>query len=181
MLTWFRDRARTARTASKLYGSIVTHARSPAFYAELGVPDSLDGRYGVLVLHMWLALDRLGREGKAGAEVSRALIEAFVIDMDDNMREIGVGDLSVPRKVKKAAAGLYDRKAEYEAALTNRDGRQLAEAVARHVANDASWPGAGLLAAHVIATRDALSGMSASALLDGDLVFPVPAFSGDSP
>ena len=106
MLTWLRSRSLSGRTASGLYGSIVAQARQPAFYAGGGVPDTLEGRFGMIVVHMFLVLERLRRDGDNGQVLGRALLEAFATDMDDSMREIGIGDLSVPRRVKKAAAAL---------------------------------------------------------------------------
>lgn len=108
MLTWLRVRKWSGRTAAELYGSIVTAARREAFYLDFGVPDTPDGRFAMVVTHTYLILERLRQEGQAGQELSRAVVEAFVTDMDDCMREMGVGDLTVPQKVKKAAGALYD-------------------------------------------------------------------------
>lgn len=116
MLTWWRARSRAGRTASDLYGSIVTAARRQPFYAEYGVLDTPDGRFAMVIVHMYLALERLQREGPAGQELSRALVEAFVTDMDDSMREMGIGDLTIPRKVKKAAGALYECAEAFRAA-----------------------------------------------------------------
>jgi cytochrome b pre-mRNA-processing protein 3 len=174
MLTWLRERGRTGRTASKLYGSIVAQARNPAFYTELGVPDSLDGRYGVLVVHLWLILDRLKRT-PAAEGLARALVETFVTDMDDNMREIGVGDLSVPRKVKKAAAGLFDRTREYDAALASGDDAALRAALGRHLAGSETWPTAGPLLDWIRASRGELTRWPDDRLLAGEILMPTPS------
>ncbi len=105
---------------------IVAQARSPAFYAVHGVPDTPDGRYEVILLHLFLILERLKALGQPGRVLSQNLIEVFVEDMDDSMREMGVGDLSVPRKVKKAAAGLWDRAGVYRTALAEAGDANLA-------------------------------------------------------
>lgn len=173
MFTWIDARGRTGRTASNLYGSIVTQARRPAFYTDLGVPDSMEGRYGLLVLHLWVVVDRLARIGGDADRLSRALIEAFVTDMDDNMREIGVGDLSVPRKVKKAAAGLYDRAREYEQALEAGDEAGLADVVSRHMGGLA--PGAAIaLARYVRDARQHLASIASAEIAAGRVTFPSP-------
>ena len=78
----------------------------------------------MMVLHLVLVLRRLAREGEAGAGSQEALTEAFVIDMDDNMREMTVGDLAVPRQVKRAVAVLHDRYAAYGKALAASAGRR---------------------------------------------------------
>ena len=113
MLTWFTRRGSDARVATELYGLIVTAARQPALYLAGDVPDTKEGRFALLVIHMALVLERLRPEGEAGSALGQALIETFVTDIDDNMREIGIGDLSVPRNVKKAAAALENRWNRY--------------------------------------------------------------------
>jgi cytochrome b pre-mRNA-processing protein 3 len=119
----------TTRTAREIYGSIVTSARQRTFYADWKVPDTPEGRFELLVIHMALVMQRLGRAGASGPDLSRALAEAFVIDIDDNMREIGIGDLAVPRKVKRAAAALYDRHTDIGAALASGDSAAVAAIV----------------------------------------------------
>jgi cytochrome b pre-mRNA-processing protein 3 len=113
MLTWLTRRSSDTRVAPELYGLIVTAARQPTFYLAGGVPDTKEGRFALLVVHMALVLERLRPEGEAGSALGQALIETFVTDIDDNMREIGIGDLSVPRNVKKAAAALENRWNRY--------------------------------------------------------------------
>jgi cytochrome b pre-mRNA-processing protein 3 len=117
MFTWFKPRNPLAAKASELYGLIVTASRRPDFYLDGGVPDTKEGRFSVLVMHLALVLERLRAEGGAGSAFGQAVIEAFVTDMDDNMREIGIGDTSVPRNVKKAAAALEARWNRYREAL----------------------------------------------------------------
>ena len=117
MLAWLNSRSADDRKAADLYGAVVAQARNPAFYAECGIDDTPEGRYELIVLHLVLVLERLSAIGPAAAGLSRCLVETFVSDMDDSLREMGVGDLTVPKKVKKAAGGLYDRTAEYGAAL----------------------------------------------------------------
>lgn len=109
MLNWLKERQTRSRTAQQLYGAIVAQARQPAFYTDLSVPDTARGRFELIALHVVLVLHRLQTEGAATAELARVLGETFVIDMDDNMREMSFSDLAVPREIKKAAAALFDR------------------------------------------------------------------------
>lgn len=129
MLNWFRTRNVNARKAKELYGAVVAAARQPEFYREYGVPDTLNGRYEMIVLALFQLLERLRAEGTAAEELSRLTLEAFFTDMDDCMREIGVGDLTVPKKVKKAAAGFYERTKTYRAALDAGDKAAMATAI----------------------------------------------------
>lgn len=117
MMPWFRRRAAVGRRAEKLYGSVVATARHPAFYRDNGVPDTPEGRFELIALHLFLALD-CGREKDAAAtELSQRTIETFVTDMDDCMREMGVGDMAVGKKVKRAAAAFYERAGAYRRGL----------------------------------------------------------------
>lgn len=117
MISWFTDRFLTKHSANNLYGAVVAFARSPLFYEQIGVADTPEGRYEILVLHLFLVMEKLRCLGVKGQRLSQELIDKFVIDIDDNFREMGVGDLSVPRKVKKAAGAFYDRAEVYRAAL----------------------------------------------------------------
>lgn len=113
IFAWFRGRSKVARTATELYGSIVTQARQPTFYSQYGVPDVAEKRYEMIVLHIVLVLERLRASGSVGAEASQELVEVFVRDLDGSIREMAVGDTKVPTNVKKAAAGLLDRDLLY--------------------------------------------------------------------
>ena len=115
-----------------LYGQAVDQARRPAFYAGLGVPDTLDGRFDMVALHVFLLLHRLKREGQAQGAVGQALFDIMFADMDGGLREMGVGDLSVGRKIKQMATGFYGRVAAYEAGLAG-DGPALEEALRRNL------------------------------------------------
>src|SRR5690242_9073061 len=91
-------------TVRALYGAIVAQARAPAFYMNYGVPDTLDGRFELLVLHAFLYFRRLKREPAAEAgEAGQAVFDLMFLDMDRSLRELGVGDLSVPKKIKRMA------------------------------------------------------------------------------
>jgi cytochrome b pre-mRNA-processing protein 3 len=175
MLRWLRDRARTRRIGRALYDSIVAQSRAEAFYRALRVPDTVEGRFELVVLHMHLVLERLRREASPATDVSRALIEAFVSDMDDNMREMGIGDLSVPRRVKRTAAALFERSRDYAAAQHAAASLDvLPAALAEHIYSQSNLPHDGplRLAAYV---RDAIAALDRQDVLApslGNLEFP---------
>ena len=171
MLEAFRTRATLRRKAGEIYGAIVTQARQPAFYARLGVPDTPAGRYDMVVLHLVLVLERL-RQGGAAEPLQQALIETFVADMDDSMRELGTGDVIVGKKVRRAAAGFYERALDYRAALAAEDTGTLEQALARHgLAGNAGQTGRAL-AAYVRAAAAALESQG-SEVLAGRVAFPL--------
>lgn len=146
MLDSLRTRAETRRKASEIYGAVVTQARDPLFYAMLGVPDTPSGRYEMVTLHLFLVLERLKAEGDAVEPLPRLLSEAFVSDMDDSLRELGTGDLAVPKKVRRAAAGLYERTMAYRPAFAASDAAALENVFREHVFAGADSAGAAALA-----------------------------------
>ena len=175
MFTWFRQPARLSRTATELYGAVVAQARNPAFYADGGIPDTAEGRYELIVLNLFLVLERLNRAGAAAQDLSRRLIETFVTDMDDNLREMGVGDLSVPRKVKRAAGGIYERGALYRRALTRGEAASE-QGICQEFAGAAriSSEAAVVLLRYARVADGHLAGLSDETCLAGKISFPHP-------
>jgi cytochrome b pre-mRNA-processing protein 3 len=117
MLARWRETKRRRDVAVALFASVMDAARDPVLYVSHGASDTTDGRFEMLCAHLTILTTRLRRLPEDGEEMARAVNEAFVIAMDDTMRQVGIGDLSVPRKVKKTAAALYDRHRDYAGAL----------------------------------------------------------------
>jgi cytochrome b pre-mRNA-processing protein 3 len=144
-MSWLRpDPLR--KEAEATYAAVVAQARRPEFYAQLGVPDTLDGRFELVALHTFLILRRLKSQGEGGA--GQALVDLFIQDMDASLRELGAGDLGVGRKVKAMAQAFYGRIAAYDAGLA--DGAESLEAaLRRNLYGTAAEPGppAAILAA----------------------------------
>lgn len=160
------------RTIETIYGVIVAQAREPVFYQALNVPDTVNARFDMVVLHLWLALRRL-RTVDGGSAVSQALFDHFCRDMDANLREMGVGDLTVPKRMKKFGEAFYGRTAAYDSALAQgRD--QLEDALARNVLNTNDTPRAARLAAYVLRCVGALDAVEGAALCRGAWQFPQP-------
>ncbi len=105
--------------AWKLYGEIVEQARCPALFTDLKIPDSVDGRFESIVLHLVLVLRRLKQDFPEAETLAAALQEAFYADMDRSLREMGAGDLGVGKRVQRMAEGFVGRLASYEAALAD--------------------------------------------------------------
>ena len=141
-------RNRRPDTISVLYGMIVAQARSPAFYRAYAVADTVNGRFDILLLHVALVVHRLMRE-EAGKPMAQALFDRFCTDMDDNLREIGIGDLSVPRQMKRVGEAFYGRAQAYQAALLADDDQALIETVRRNVDGGPDGPAAEALAAYM--------------------------------
>jgi cytochrome b pre-mRNA-processing protein 3 len=168
MLTLFKRAKQNAAIAQAVYGAIVAQARQPALYVRLGVPDTLEGRFDLVVLHLILALDRLGQAGEAGAGLAQAVFDLFITDMDRAMRESGVGDLSVPRKMKTVAEAFYGRAQAYRGALAAGDRTGLAAAIERNIgAGTAAVPDTDGLAGYALAVRARFGAESDDTLLAG--------------
>jgi cytochrome b pre-mRNA-processing protein 3 len=174
MFAWLSKRLDRRRTARELYGSIVTQARAPIFYAAWGVPDTLAGRCEMLILHLSVVLDRLGREGDEGAALARSLSEAFIADMDANMRELTFGDLAVPREIKRTAAALFDRHGAYRQALAAGQPGPLQAAIEAQMAYlvPAGRLDAARLQHYMLEVARCISRQTGSALLAGRLGWP---------
>jgi len=177
MLSWLVRKSDLSRTAGEIYGSIVASARQETFFAVWGVPDTYEGRFEMLALHMALVMRRLSVAEPGGAALSRAVAETCVTDLDDNLREIGIGDLVVPRKIKKAAAALFDRHRDYGAALAAGDTAALAEAIASAVERGGAIAGLdrGALARYTERLSGALAVTTDADCLLGKLPLPWPA------
>lgn len=166
-------------TIEAIYGMIVTQAREPLFYRDLGVPDSVSGRFDLLVLHLWMVLRRM-RPMEGGADLSQALFDRFCDDMDANLREMGVGDLTVPKRMQAFGEAFYGRAAAYDLALTA--GREpLAQALCKNILNGEHIDKARQLAAYAEAAIAALAGLDEAAVLGGSWKFPSPAPRGAQP
>jgi cytochrome b pre-mRNA-processing protein 3 len=179
MLEAFRTRATLRRKAGEIYGAVVTQARQPGFYINLGIPDTPAGRYDAVVLHLFLVLERL-RTALRTEPMQQALIEAFVADMDDSQRELGTGDVVVGKKVRRATAGFYERARDYREALASKDAPMLEEALARHGLAAGTSQASSALATYVRAAAAALAGQEGEEVLAGRLAFPpVPVSARD--
>jgi cytochrome b pre-mRNA-processing protein 3 len=160
------------RTIEAIYGTIVTQAREPLFYRDLGVPDTVDGRFDLLLLHLWLALRRL-RATDAASALSQALFDRFCNDMDDNLREMGVGDLTVPKRMRAFGEAFYGRAAAYDLALDAGE-EPFAQALCKNILNGKSIENARRLALYVKAAMASLSEQRDTALLAGSWKFLPP-------
>lgn len=178
----FRRRTRPD-TISALYGTIVAQARMPRFYLDYAIADTVTGRFDLIVLHLAPVLDRMAVE-PALRDLAQRLFDRFWQDMDHNLREMGVGDLAVPKRMRQLGEAYYSRDQAYRTALAAAGTDMLADALARSVYDGApSNPDAPRrLAAYMReAVRD-LGAQDAADLAAGRLRFPdpgpVPAAAG---
>ena len=175
MFRWPKRSPRNA-TIHSLYGAIVAQARASAFYADYGVPDTPAGRFDMIVLHLALFVRRLWRESAPIRALGQGVFDLFCRDMDHNFREMGIGDLAVPKHMRRVAEAFYGRAAAYDAAIDNGEEDELAAALARNIFPDAVVPPAcgRRLAAYVRAATAALGRQDAESFARGLVSFPDP-------
>lgn len=169
---WLKPRPAKAAGA-KLYASAVGQARSAIFYRQIGVRDSLEGRFELFSLHVILLIDRLKGQGDAAAETSQAVFDSYVKGLDDAFREIGVADTSVGKKMKKLASAFYGRLKAYDEALVSQPDT-LDDFLARTALEERGEGDVTALSAYVRRTREALAQQPLEALLQGDVTWPNP-------
>lgn len=170
----------TVVAAHDLYGAIVAQARGEVFFSELGVPDTPAGRFDMVALHGFLVMDRLSREVEA-VELSQALVNVMFADLDHNLREMGVGDLSVGKKVQGLARQFYGLSAAYGEGL-GAGGDSLAAALRRNLYCDSDPRPAQVaaMAAYVRGAAERLAGQTLAAIAGGRPEFGDPV-SGEPP
>ena len=124
----------TKAAANRLYAYAIEQARHPAFYLNSGVPDTPDGRFDMIALHVSLVLRRLRQDHQRTADLAQALFDLMFADMDQNLREMGVGDIGVGKRVKAMAQAFYGRLAVYESGVeSTADDGELAAALRRNL------------------------------------------------
>ncbi len=173
MIHWPFTRAKVDDDTRSLYEAIVAQARQPAFYLDLGVADTVEGRFDMIVLHVFLIAQRLKAQGDEGERLSQLLLEALFDDMDASLREMGVGDMGVPKRIRKMAEACFGRMQAYDEAFIADDGK-LKDAVARNVYTDrtADPDNAGRIADYMVRSAAKLAKQNFDELSWGNAVFP---------
>ncbi|MGB6538910.1 MAG: ubiquinol-cytochrome C chaperone family protein [Xanthobacteraceae bacterium] len=159
---------------------IVAQARSPIFYAHFGVSDTVQGRFDLIVLHLVLLLRRLAREGAPGREFGQRLFDAFCRDLDGNLREMGIGDLAVPKHMQRFGEAFYGRQTAYRAALDTGSDLDFENALARNILQGSGCDGAAGLAGYARAVVGQLDAQQQDALMRGEVAFPEPEAFADA-
>ncbi|WP_417449021.1 ubiquinol-cytochrome C chaperone family protein [Kordiimonas sp.] len=172
---------RSKKRAYGLYGKLVAQARQPEFYTTFDVADTLDGRFDMILIHMFLLQNRLATDGDATAKLRRQLQEAMVADMDRSLREMGVGDMGIGREVKKMGVAWFGRLKAYAAAVESDDAQEnLTEAVARNLYKVENAAKAPDMAAYMITAREALATCSTAQIEALEFEFPHPDPRGEA-
>ena len=133
MFALFKSKRKDIDAAKKLYEQITAQARQPVFYELYGVPDTVEGRFDLICLHVFLVMDRLFQEKRAGVKMAQLLFDVMFRDMDRSLREMGVGDLSLPKHVKRMMKGFNGRATSYQDAMHDENPYELVEVLLRNL------------------------------------------------
>ena len=171
-------------TERRVYEQIVAQARQPWFYADVDVPDTVEGRYDMIMLHCFMVFERLSGAGSASDAFSQLVFDELFKDMDRSLRELGVGDLSVGKKIRKMAEMFYGRATAYRNALAQAgsdDRAELKVVLERNVYDgNGSNSALGQLAQYVLDLKDALAQQEIATILAGEISFPPPGSSSNA-
>jgi cytochrome b pre-mRNA-processing protein 3 len=174
ILTRWRARRAARVLIDHLHGEVVAAARRPALYTDCGVPDDLDGRFEMMVLHADLLLRRLNEAG--AADLAQELVDRLFEGFDDALREMSISDIGVAKRMTKFAGAYFGRAGVYGPALEAGDETALAAALARNAlrAGDVLAPEACKLAARALATQTLLAATPRAAFETVAFIYPVP-------
>ena len=175
MFKWLNARRQRQSVASALYNDLVAQARLPEFYLSFGVPDSMLGRFEIISLHAYLLFRRLGKTDNAGKELAQTVHDFMFGDFDRSLREQGVGDMGIGKRIKKLTRNLYGRIDAYETGLAGGTA-ELGEALRRNLYASATVTD-DQVAAMIAYMEDAIETLDTQQTLDimsGNVVFPHP-------
>ncbi len=173
MLNPFRQRPAFA-AGQALYRVAADKARDPAFYRDAHAPDTVEGRFELYMIHVILIAMRLRGQGRSAAETSQVMFDAFLRGLDDAMREMGVGDLSVGKKMRRLGEAFYGRAKRYDELIG--DPAELRAMVRRTLYADVEGAdadaGAQAVAAYAVRAHAGLAAQPLDRLLAGEAHFP---------
>ena len=181
MFSFFRKDSARENAAMALYSAAVAQARTPEFYERLGVADTPDGRFDMVMLHVYLLLRRIKDESRGGKDLAQALFDLMFADMDRNLREMGAGDIGVSHRIKDMVQAFYGRIAAYDAGLAANSDADLASALRRNLYRkmDPDDRTVAAVAAYVRSQAKALTEQPTEALLAGGVSFGGLPLPGD--
>jgi len=158
-----------------VYNAIVAQSRQPVFYADWAVPDTVTGRFDMISLHMALVFRRLRSEDKAVKGFSQAVFDLFFKDMDRSLREMGVGDLSIAKRIQKMGNLFFGLLAAVNEAIDARDMDLLDDVLRRNIYAGVEDPPARKLSDYLVAQSEALLDQSIASITAGNLTMDLKA------
>ncbi|MCF6326761.1 MAG: ubiquinol-cytochrome C chaperone [Devosiaceae bacterium] len=160
-----------ARIVRKVYNDIVAQSRQKLFYADWGIPDSVNGRFDLISLHMCLVFRRLKTPDSEAKIFSQSLFDLFFLDMDRSLREMGAGDMAVPKRIQKMGELFYGMAESLNKALDEEDNVALQSCLVRNVYDGAQTPSLELLVQYVLVQSEFLASQKSEAIRSGLVEF----------
>ena len=152
-----------------VYSAIVAQSRQSRFYAEWGVPDTVTGRFDMICLHLALLFRRLRSEGGQATDFSQAVFDLFFKDMDRSLREMGVGDMAVPKRIQKMGNIFYGLLGNLDDALDSNDIAAVEGVLERNIFGGEASPSARQLAEYLVEETGRLALQPVDAIVAGRL------------
>ena len=168
ILNLFRKKP-AAEAVYAVYAAIVAQSRQPKFYAEWGVPDTVTGRFDMICLHLSLLFRRLRAEGREVGEFAQAVFDLFFKDMDRSLREMGVGDLAVPKKIQKMGSVFYGLMTNLSEAMDRGDRAEVEAVIRRNLFDGSETAAAGKLAEYLLAEAGTLAAQPTASIVGGSI------------
>ncbi|PJB70548.1 MAG: ubiquinol-cytochrome C chaperone family protein [Alphaproteobacteria bacterium CG_4_9_14_3_um_filter_47_13] len=178
MFGFLREKAKKKAGLTDLYAKIVEQARLPVFYEQYDVPDTVDGRFDLICLHVFLVVDRFYKEGQEGKKTAQALFDCMFMDMDRVLREMGVGDLGIPKHIKRMMKGFNGRAVAYRAAMDSENGAALLSVLEKNIygfARPVDKTKVAVMAGYMQNTIAMLAAQDMTLLINGSITFPFPS------
>lgn len=172
MFGWFGKRESRTAPVDAVFARIAEASRRPALYLQGGIPDSFEGRFESLTLHVFLVLRRLRELPAPADDLAQDLVDANFAYVELGVRNGGVSDIAVPKRMKKIGQMFYGRVQAYEAALVSSEPGALDEALRRNASPQAD--GAACLATYVRSIQARLAALDVDGVLNEPELFPQP-------
>lgn len=160
-----------ANAVRKIYSIIVAQSRQPIFYSDWKIPDTVNGRFDLISLHMCLVLRRLKASDDVDRKFSQALFDLFFLDMDRSLREMGAGDMAVPKRIQKMGELFYGMLESLNNALDEGDNDALAQSLERNVYDGVAAPSLELLKQYVLDQTEEITRQQPQEIRAGTLQF----------
>jgi cytochrome b pre-mRNA-processing protein 3 len=177
MLAFLKKKNPSEQDAAPAYAAVLMQVRRPQFYAQFSVPDTFDGRFDLMLVHLFLLIDRMIAEGPAGLDFNQDLFDVTFADMDQTLRERGIGDMGMPKHMRRMMKAFNGRMHAYDIAIKGT--AAMEEVLARNLFGTIENPpahGLAAMAAYIRDSRDALRTQSFENIKAGRAVFaPLPA------
>ena len=161
------------KLADALYKHTIMAARSPSLYGDIGAPDTANGRFELIILHIFMLFRHLQGKDKFTQSVKQKTFDRFLEDMDMNLREIGVGPDGIPKRIQKMLENFYGRAAAYQSALESEDNTQIVDSIARNLFADEkpNVEGAETLAQYMVKVVENLKHVKGNDLVHSNFSF----------